>query len=387
MSLLLEDKLFRTENGEPAVLDRRDLETTLAADSSIDELLFRAARAALLRTLGSGVYLRGIVEISNACRKNCLYCGLRSGNTALERYAMSFDEIVMALEDGWRAGLRSFLLQSGELLGGEHVSLIARVLEWTRRQWGDSVRMVLSTGELPRDALERLHRAGGDRYLLRIETSDPGLYTKLHPDDGLHSFQTRLQCLQDLREAGWQTGSGVLIGVPGQTPRHLAADLVFLRDFGIDMCGMGPWIEHADTPLFESRDEAPPRESRVGLTLRMIALLRILMPDINISATTALQTLSPRGLEAGLNAGANVFMPNLTPLAYRRKYSLYEGKTAVADSIPEVLARMTARCAAVGRHVAPGLVGDPPHFTAGRPRPAQHAAERLAGGDDGPSIG
>lgn len=307
------------------------------------------------------MHLRGIVEISNACQKNCLYCGLRRDNTAVPRYSMTVPEIVEALETGWRAGLRSFLLQSGELLGERHLGMVLEVLEHCRSAWGDEVRMVLSLGELPADALDSLRGAGASRYLLRIEASDRELYGRLHPRDGIHRWSARDACLRHLGSTGWQTGSGVLVGVPWQTPGHLASDLEYLKGLDIDMCGLGPWIEHPGTPLGDCSGQAPARPARVESTLRMTALLRLLMPDINISATTALQTLDPQGLEKGLRAGANVLMPNLTPLKYRLNYDLYEGKTSVRDSLEDLLTDRASRCAAMGRRLSCSP-GDPLHY-------------------------
>lgn len=375
MSPGLEEKLERAAGGKDPELDREDLEEALSGDSGIDAMLFLAADSTLRRTCGPEVYLRGLVEFSNLCSRNCLYCGLRSGNTFLPRYTMSLEEITAVLDEGWEAGLRSFLLQSGELRGFPHTALASLVLEWAERRWGDEVRMVLSMGEYPRASLEELRKAGGDRYLLRIESSDPELFARLHLDGPSPGFQARLQCLLDLKATGWQTGSGVLIGVPGQTTAHLAGDLLFLRDLQVDMCGMGPWIEHPGTPLYEQRGLAPSREERVALTLRMTALLRILMPDINIAATTALQTLQAcGGLEAGLRAGANVVMPSLTPARYRELYDLYEGRAAVPDRLHDTLAHLADQCAAIGRRLVPGVAGDPVHFSrrsaASRPAPA-----------------
>ncbi len=362
MSLLAEEKLERLLEGEAETLTRRDLVDVLSMGPSIDGLLSRAAHSVLLRTLGPGVYLRGIVEMSNSCQKNCLYCGLRRGNSTLPRYRMSVEEVTSAIEDGWRHGIRSFVLQSGEMLGESHIGRVAEVLRWVAGRWGGEARMVVSIGELPRRTLEELREVGAHRYLLRIETSEHDLYNRIHPKDGLHRFGARLQCLDDLRETGWQVGSGVLVGVPWQTVESLASDLLFLRDRDIDMCGLGPWIEHSDTPLAEYRDLAPPREARVRLTLRMIALLRLMMPDINIAATTALQTLDPDGLEKGLLNGANVVMPNLTPLKYRINYSLYEGKSLAPDELDRLLAAMTARCGAIGRRVSLSEAGDSLHY-------------------------
>jgi len=360
--MLPEEKLALIEQGKEAVLDHEDLVEILDGDPALENALFRAGAAVLKRTLGNSVYLRGIVEISNACQKNCFYCGLRRDNTGLARYSMPYEEIVDALRRGYDSGLRSFLLQSGEMLGGAHIDKVVRVLEWMGEEYGDSVRMVLSLGELPKGVLKRLRKAGGHRYLLRIEASDQQLYMKLHPRNSIHRHSSRLTCLEDLRETGWQVGTGVLIGVPWQDVENLANDLQFMQKMDIDMCGMGPYLEHEDTPFWEKRKLIPQREQRYRWTLRMIALLRILMPNINIAATTALQTISPSGLERGLAAGANVFMPNLTPLKYRRNYDLYEGKAEVHDTLEDVVKKMVRRCKAIGRPVDLDDPGDPVHY-------------------------
>ncbi|NLP04884.1 [FeFe] hydrogenase H-cluster radical SAM maturase HydE [Candidatus Fermentibacteria bacterium] len=362
MSLLVEEKLEKLVQGGTETLTKRDLTDALSMGPSIDGLLARAAHTVLLRTLGPGVCPTGIIEISNSCQKNCLYCGLRRGNSTLPRYHMTVEEIVSAIENGWRHGIRSFLLQSGELLGEAHAGSVVEVLRRVAGRWGDEAGMVLSIGELPRRTLEELGKAGAHRYLLRIETSEQELYNRIHPKDGLHRFGARLQCLADLGETGWQVGSGVLVGVPWQTVESLASDLLFLRDRDIDMCGFHPWIEHSDSPLAEYRDLAPEREARVRLTLRMTALLRLMMPDIDIYATTALQMLDPDGPEKGLLHGANVLMPGLTPSKYRLNYRLFDGRTAVPDDPGRVMAAMTARCSAIGRKLMPGEPGDPLHY-------------------------
>lgn len=327
-----------------------------------DSELFEAARAALLESAGSGVFLRGIIELSNNCRKNCFYCGLRRDNRNFSRYTIPFDEVVNVFESGYAKGLRSFLLQSGELLGASHIDYVERILRWVSRNL-DGVRMVLSIGELPIGVLERFKKAGAHRYLLRIEASTPELYEMFHPDDGLHEYDDRLHSLKMIRASGWQTGTGVLIGLPGQTAENLADDLLFMKEMDIDMCGMGPYLEHEQTPLWNRRGELRQWEERELLTLRMISLLRLLLPTINIAATTALQTLDPDGLEKGLMAGANVVMPNLTPMKYRKDYNLYQGKVHVEDTLDEVLKILENRCSEIGRDVELGNPGDPLHFT------------------------
>lgn len=327
-----------------------------------DSVLFEAASSALKEYSGRGVYLRGIIELSNRCRKNCFYCGLRKDNRSLQRYTIPFDEVISCLETGYSRGLRSFLLQSGELLGISYINRVEEILQWVGKNL-EGTRMVLSMGELSPEILQRLKEAGAHRYLLRIESSSRKLYSSLHPADTGHDYDARLSCLRTLRETGWQTGTGVLIGVPGQTAMHLADDLLFMKDMDIDMCGMGPYIEHNDTPLWERRGEIPVRGDRELLTLRMIALTRLLLPTANIAATTALQTLDPEGLEKGLLAGANVVMPNLTPLGYRTKYNLYQGKTLVEDSLDEVIRKLGERCNIIGRQLELGDPGDPVHYT------------------------
>lgn len=346
-----------------------NLSSNLSRDSIIkflegrgpDSELFKEARAVLLESAGSGVFLRGIIELSNNCRKNCFYCGLRRDNKNFSRYTIPFDEVVDVFESGYAKGLRSFLLQSGELQGASHIDHIEKILRWVSRNL-EGVRMVLSTGELPIGILERLKKAGAHRYLLRIEASTQELYEKFHPHDGLHEYDDRLRSLQIIRASGWQTGTGVLIGLPGQTAENLADDLLFMKEMDIDMCGMGPYLEHEQTPLWKRRGELSKLEEREILTLRMISLLRILLPTINIAATTALQTLDPEGLEKGLTAGANVVMPNLTPMKYRENYNLYQGKVHVEDTLDEVLKILEKRCGEIGRDVKLGNPGDPLHF-------------------------
>ncbi len=327
-----------------------------------DSELFEAARAALHKSAGSGVFLRGIIELSNNCRKNCFYCGLRKDNITFSRYTIPFDEVVSVLESGYAKGLRSFLLQSGELPGALHIDHVEKILRWVSGNL-EGVRMVLSIGELPFGTLERLKGAGAHRYLLRIEASTEEFYERFHPDDGLHEYDDRLRSLQMIRASGWQTGTGVLIGLPGQTAENLADDLLFMKEIDIDMCGMGPYLEHEQTPLWNRRGELREWEEREILTLRMISLLRILLPTINIAATTALQTLDPEGLEKGLMAGANVVMPNLTPMKYRKNYNLYQGKVHVDDTLDGILKILENRCGAIGRNVELGNPGDPLHFT------------------------
>jgi biotin synthase len=331
----------------------------LLSDEKGQEELFQSAHELLLRELGDAVYLRGLIEVSNRCGKNCLYCGLRSDNRGVDRYAMTLDEIIDCLLRGHSAGLRSFLLQSGELPSRDQIDLTKSVLQWCSSEIPED-RIVLSMGELPNSVYDEFRNAGAARYLLRIETSSEELYRRFHPSD--HDYFNRLRCLEYLRDSGWQTGTGVLIGLPGQDAGHLADDLRFMKDMNVDMIGMGPYIEHPDTPMMKFARTLPSKSARRDLTLRMIALARLTMPFVNIAATTALQTISGKGLILGLRAGANVVMPNLTPARYRENYNLYTGKIMVEDSLEEILERLSGACREVGRRMVTEDPGDPVHY-------------------------
>ncbi len=342
----------------------------LSDDPSIAELsalltgdggeLFEAAGKTLRNTVGDSVFLRGLVEIDNRCGKNCLYCGLRRENSLLPRYSMSTEEITGSISKGYSAGLRSFLMQSGEICDTSHVNRVLEVLRWCSSEIPDA-RIVLSLGEFPDGTYDRFREAGASRYLLRIESSSRSLYRKWHPED--HSFQVRLKALEYLRDSGWQTGTGVLIGMPGQTADDLAGDLLFMKNENVDMIGMGPYLESAGTPMGEGGDPPPSRARRKRLTLRMIALARLLMPSVNIAATTALQTIAGDGLELGLKAGANVVMPNLTPARYRASYNLYGGKIQVGDGIGEIMGYLGTVCEKIGRTLNTEDPGDPIHYS------------------------
>ena len=288
------------------------------------------------RTVGPKVYLRGLIEISNICRKNCLYCGIRRENGAASRYTLSDEEILAAARFAFESGYGSICIQSGELQDKSFTGRITRLIKEIKRLSDGALGITLSLGEQPCETLQEWFDAGAHRYLIRIETSSPRLYARLHPQDPLHSFETRMQTLRDLRRGGWQVGSGVMIGLPFQTCADLADDLLFLKDFDVDMVGMGPYIPHPETPLgrlcLSGEAPVPSEAQRLEMVLKMVALLRLLMPDINIAATTALEVLDPRGREKAVAAGANIVMPNISPALVRQKYDLYEGKKNLTES-------------------------------------------------------
>jgi biotin synthase len=237
-------------------------------------------------------------------------------------------------------------------------SLLLKIKEISNGELG----ITLSCGEQSLETYRQWYKNGAHRYLLRIETSNPELYRKIHPDDDFHRFERRIQALKDLRTAGYQLGTGVMIGFPFQTIEDLADDLLFFKQMNVDMVGMGPYIEHEDTPLYEFRDQIKSKQDRFNLALKMIATLRLLMPDINIAAATALQAIDPAGREKALTIGANIIMPNLTPCSYRKEYQLYEDKPCLDEDAELCRNCLEARIELAGCEIGYGEWGDSKHF-------------------------
>ena len=288
--------------------------------------LYARAYAVKKEYIGTTVHFRGIIEFSNICTKDCFYCGIRRSNHKLTRYLMNTQEILTAAEWAYQHKYGSIVLQSGERQDEEYVALIEELIHEIKRRTQGELGITLSLGEQTLETYERWYKAGAHRYLLRIETSNKTLYQKLHPAD--HLFDERISCLRFLKDIGYQTGTGVMIGLPGQTIEDLADDILFFKTIDIDMIGMGPWIPHEDAPLTA---ETYSRKAQLELGLKMIAATRLYLKNINIASTTALQTLSSTGRELGLQAGANVIMPNITPVKYRGSYQLYNGKPCLDD--------------------------------------------------------
>lgn len=324
------------------------------------EALREAAREVKLATVGTQVYLRGLIEYSNICRKNCYYCGIRSGNPSVCRYTVTEAEVLTAAENAYRAGFGSIVLQGGERQDAEFIDTIERLLKEIARLSDGNLGVTLSLGEQTRETYERWRAAGATRYLLRIETSNPALYAQLHPAD--HRFDERIKALEALKAADYMVGSGVMIGLPGQTEADLAGDLAFFRDFGIDMVGMGPYVEHRETPLYARRNEIPTLAERYELSLNMLALLRLIVPTLNMAATTALASLHPKGREEALRIAANVIMPNITPGRYRENYFLYENKICISGSEQDVKANIEALVRSAGGELRYFEKGDPRHY-------------------------
>lgn len=268
------------------------------------------------KRFGKNVFIRGIIEFSNICRNDCIYCGIRHSNSKLERYRLTKEQILDCCADGYELGFRTFVLQSGEDAYFT-TDIMADIVSTIKNKYPDCA-VTLSIGEMSREKYQKLFDAGADRYLLRHETADAQHYSKLHPS--YQSWQNRIRCLRDLKEIGFQTGCGFMVGSPYQTVDCIAKDMEFMRDFEPHMIGVGPFIPHCDTPF------ADKPAGSFELTLFILSLCRIMLPNVLLPATTALGTVNPRGRELGILAGANVVMPNLSPGEVRNKYLLYDNK-------------------------------------------------------------
>ncbi|MBR1662799.1 MAG: [Ruminococcus sp.] len=287
------------------------------------------------------IYIRGIVEFSNICKNDCLYCGIRRSNTNAQRYRLTDDEILLCCDEGYEYGFRTFVLQSGED-SFFTTSKMAEIVRKIKSSHPDCA-VTLSLGEKEYDELKELKEAGADRYLLRHETADKEHYEKLHPEQ--MSFEHRMKCLSDLLSLGFQTGAGMMIGSPYQTSRLLAKDMMFLCDLKPHMIGTGPFLPHKDTPFRDME------KGSYKLTLFVLSLCRIMLPRVLLPATTALGTIAPDGREQGVLAGANVIMPNLSPTAVRKKYMLYDGKICTEDSSQECRFCIQGRMKKIGYEV------------------------------------
>jgi biotin synthase len=341
---------------------KEDIITLLSCQGEDRILLFNKSAQIKKKYIGKKVWFRGLIEFSNICSKDCLYCGIRKGNKNLRRYSVSDDEILTAAKFAYDNHYGSLALQSGELESPSVTTRIENLLHRIKDLSNGELGITLSIGEQEPEVYQKWFDAGAHRYLLRIEATNEDLYRKIHPRNLKHDFKRRLNCLKSLQSIGYQTGTGVMIGLPFQTNDDLAGDLIFMRDFNIDMCGMGPYIEHADTPLIEYAGDLLPIEERFDLTLKMIAIIRIMMKDINIVAATALQAIDPIGREKAVRIGANIIMPNITPGKYRDSYKLYENKPCTDDSAEDCQSCLEARVSLADNEVVYGEWGDSKHY-------------------------
>ncbi len=323
-------------------VERQALYTLLSSYGEEEQsLLAEKARETSARIFGKGVYVRGLVEISSFCRNNCLYCGLRCANKAASRYRLSKDDILSSCREGASLGFNTFVLQGGED-PQQNDAFIADVVAAIHAEFPHKA-ITLSVGERSKEAYKAFLEAGATRYLLRHETRNDAHYAHLHPST--MSAENRRASLFTLREFGYQVGSGMMIGSPGQTIENIVEDILFLQELRPQMIGVGPFIPAAGTPF-----EQQPAGS-AHLTLFLYSLLRLLFPKVLLPATTALSTLLPDGVERGILAGANVVMPNLSPLAVRDKYSIYNNKKSHGSESAQQLALLEKRLQAIGYHI------------------------------------
>lgn len=303
-----------------------------------DEYLFAKARAVREKIYGKDVYMRGLIEFTNYCKNDCLYCGIRRSAKGAERYRLTEEQILECCETGYGLGFRTFVLQGGEdgfFTDDKIVSIVSRIKE----KFPDCA-VTLSIGEKSRESYEKFCNAGADRYLLRHETANSEHYGKLHPKE--LSLENRMRCLADLKELGFQTGCGFMVGSPYQTAENLAEDLLYIYNLKPHMVGIGPFVPHHDTPFAEEK------QGSLETTLLLLGMIRLILPNVLLPATTALGTIHPKGREKGILAGANVVMPNLSPQDVRKKYLLYDNKICTGDEAAECIACLGRRMESIG---------------------------------------
>lgn len=320
-------------------LSAKEYEALIAGrDAETSEILAGAASEVSRHIYGNAIYFRGLIEISNICKNNCLYCGIRRGNTDCVRYRLTPEEILECADEGYSLGFRTIVMQGGEDPYYTDEVVCSLIREIKRRH--PDCAVTLSLGERSRESYAALREAGADRYLLRHETANKAHYARLHPAE--MSFDNRMRCLRDLRELGYQVGCGFMVGSPFQTNAHIAEDLKFIEEFQPEMCGIGPFIPHEKTPF---RDHPA---GTLELTCFLLSVIRLICPTTLLPATTALGTIDPMGREKGILAGANVVMPNLSPVSVRKKYELYDGKICTGDESAQCVRCMAARMESIG---------------------------------------
>lgn len=336
----MKDRIRRLEQDRD-LPDRDLLDLIVMQDAEAEALLAQRAAAVRQQVYGRDVFIRGLIEFTNYCRNDCIYCGIRRSNACAQRYRLTREEILACCRAGYGLGFRTFVLQGGEdpFFTTERLAELVRAI---KRAYPDCA-VTLSVGEKDRATYQAWFDAGADRYLLRHETADEGLYRRLHPEE--LSLQNRMRCLRDLKDIGYQVGCGFMVGAPFQTPEMLLKDLRFLQSFQPHMVGIGPFIPHRDTPF---RD-CPPGTAQ--MTLRLLAIIRLMLPHVLLPATTALGTVQSDGRQRGMGYGANVVMPNLSPLSVRKKYALYDNKISTGEEAAESVALLKQSMAAAGYRV------------------------------------
>lgn len=305
------------------------------------ELLKKYATHTRKKYYGNKVFVRGLIEVSNICKNDCYYCGIRKSNQSCDRYRLTKDEILECCSEGYALGFRTFVMQGGED-GTFTDEWLCDILEKIKKSYPDCA-ITLSLGERSKESYQKLFDSGADRYLLRHETADTFHYSKLHPEN--LTLENRIRCLHDLKEIGYQVGCGFMVGSPFQTVKNIAQDLKFIEEFQPDMCGVGPFIPHKDT-IFANE-----KSGDSELCCYLLSIIRLIKPNILLPATTALGTVRNDGRERGILSGANVIMPNLSPMAVRKKYALYDGKISTGEESAQSLNKLKQSMQAIGYEV------------------------------------
>lgn len=357
MSLNLENILNKQE------FNREELVFLLSLEGKEMQYLLDKSLEIKLKYLDNNVHLRGLIEYSNKCKKNCFYCGLRAKNTEIDRYELTEKEVIDCTLLAIKLHYGSIAIQSGERQDKTFVDKIEYLIKKIKQISNNQIGITLSLGEQTKETYQRWFLAGAHRYLLRIEATNKDLYYKIHPVDMIHSYEKRMECIDNLLNIGYQTGTGVMIGLPFQTKEDLAEDLLFFKRKNVAMVGMGPFIPHQDTPLWQYKDLIPSKEDRMQLTLKMISILRLMMPEINMVSATANQILDPLGREKAIISGANVIMPNLSPEENREQYSIYPNKAEVNDSFEECSDCLDVRIKEIKHKILYDQWGDSVAFT------------------------
>ena len=320
-------------------LSLEELATLMTSDDAEGvKYLFQKAHETAQRVYGNKIFMRGLIEISNHCKNDCLYCGIRRSQQGVKRYRLTKEEILECCEQGYALGFRTFVMQGGED-GWFDDERMCDIVSTIHERYPDCA-ITLSLGERSRESYQRLYDAGASRYLLRHETADAKHYAKLHPTE--MSYSNRQRCLHDLKEIGYQVGCGFMVSSPYQTSKELSKELKFIEEFKPDMCGIGPFVAHKDTPF---KDEP---SGGCDLTCYLLSIIRLIPPKVLLPATTALGTIDPLGREKGLKAGANVVMPNLSPVSVRKKYELYDNKICTGEEASECIECLRKRVEKAG---------------------------------------